>query len=112
MKQRDIVLGLLAPADEDPAEAVHPAMRALHHPTPRLRARLPLERLRLLPPRTDAGQRLAAELHVVAVGAVDRQAHRDAVGLDQEAALGTLFGAVGGVFPGLFPPRGVPWSCT
>jgi hypothetical protein len=23
-----------------------------------------------------------------------------------------LLGSVGGIFPGLFPPRGVPWSCT
>src|SRR5262252_4442571 len=57
-------------------------------------------------------QRLPDQLHVGAVGAVYGQADRDAVGLDHQAALDALFGAVGGVLARLFPPRGVPWSCT
>src|SRR6266550_5081660 len=57
-------------------------------------------------------QRFFGKLHVRAVGPVHGQAQGDAVALDQQAALDALLGAVGGVFPGLFPPRGVPWSCT
>ncbi len=60
----------------------------------------------------NALQGFADHLHVVAVGALHGQAHRDAVGLDQQAALGAFLGAVGGVFARLFPPRGAPWSCT
>src|SRR5579871_1364880 len=153
MQQRQIVFGLLAPADENAAEAVHPTVRPLHDPTPRLIPCLPLERLSLLPPCLDVGreaelrdegadlvvviafihthplrrvgagpgafgvvgdtlQRGFDQLHVVAVGAVHRYPDRDAVGLDQQAALDAPFGPVGRVFPGLFPPRGVPWSCT
>src|SRR5439155_16521292 len=60
----------------------------------------------------DALQGLFDQFHVGAVGAVDGQTDRDAVALDQQTALDPLLGAVGGVFPCLFPPQGVPWSCT
>src|SRR5262249_55560224 len=153
MEERDVVLGLLAPADEHAAVAVHPAVRPLHHPPPRLGPRPPLQLLRLLAPRPDvrreaellgdvphlvvvvaliqaqplrlvgagprpgpvgreALRRRAGRLHVVAVGAVHGQAHRDAAALDQQTALGAALAAVGGVLPRLFPPRAAPWSCT
>src|SRR6516164_3502044 len=57
-------------------------------------------------------QRCFDQLHVVAVGAVDGQPHGNALPLDQQAAFDALLGAIGGVFARLFPPRGVPWSCT
>ncbi len=60
----------------------------------------------------DALQGCRGQLHVVAVGPVHGQPDRDAVALDQQAALDALLGTVGGIFPGLFLPRGVPWSCT
>src|SRR5438128_6823461 len=50
--------------------------------------------------------------HIVAVGAVHGHAHRNPFGLDQQAAFDALLGAIGGVFPGLFPPRGELWSCS
>ena len=58
-------------------------------------------------------QRGSHQLHVVAVGPGDGQAHRDARRLGQQAALGALFAAVGGVGAGFFsPPRrpAAPWS--
>src|SRR5713226_3482326 len=60
----------------------------------------------------NAGQRLFDHLHVGAVGPVYGQPDRNAVALDQQAALGAFLGSVGGVFARLFSPRGVPWSCT
>jgi hypothetical protein len=51
MQQPQIVGRLLLPADQYPAETVHPTVRPLHHPPASLVARLPLDRLRLLPPR-------------------------------------------------------------
>src|SRR5438552_2760940 len=53
MEHGDIVLRLLGPADENPAEAVHPAMGPLHHPAPRLVPRLLLHRLGFAPLRRD-----------------------------------------------------------
>src|SRR5262245_48761642 len=60
----------------------------------------------------NAGDGFADHLHVGAVGSVHRQAHRYATALDQLAALDPFFGPIRGVFAGLFPPPGVPWSCT
>src|SRR6185437_10099433 len=60
----------------------------------------------------DAVQRFLDHLHVGPVGAVHRQSDGDALGLGQQAAFAAFLGSVGGVFPRLFPPRGVPWSCT
>src|SRR5271166_5999215 len=67
---------------------------------------------RLWPFDRNALQGLLNQLHVVAIGAVHGQADRNSLSLHQQAALGTLLGAIGRVFAGLFPPRGVPWSCT
>ena len=53
MKQGDVILGLLTPADENPAKPIQPTMRPLHHPTTRLLPGGPLQRLRLLAPRPD-----------------------------------------------------------
>src|ERR1700735_182927 len=53
MQQGDIILGFLAPADENATEAVHPTMGAFHHPAPRLGPGLPLDLLGFLAPRTD-----------------------------------------------------------
>ena len=53
MKEPQVVLGLLGPAHEDAAEAVHPTVRAFHDPASGLEARLLLEGLRLFSPRTD-----------------------------------------------------------
>src|SRR5262249_56593187 len=55
MQQGNIVLGLLAPADQDAAETVHPTVRPLYHPTPRLGTRLPFHLLRLVLFRRDMG---------------------------------------------------------
>src|SRR5262245_39419939 len=134
MQQGNIVLGLLAPADQDAAETVHPTVRPLYHPTPRLGTRLPLHLLRLVLFRRDMGceaelvrdvlhlvigvaqvqaqplrlvgrwlgpfhgdalDRVTHHLHVRPVGAVHGQSDGDALGLDQQAAFGPLFGAAG-----------------
>src|SRR5262249_49921221 len=60
----------------------------------------------------NAGQCLFDHLHVVAVGAVHRDADGNTRSFDQDAPLDSAFGAIGGVFPRLFPPRGEPWSCS
>src|SRR5262245_58077445 len=151
MEHGDIVLRLLAPADQNPAEAIHPAMCPLYHIAPGLVPRLAFELLRRFPLRWNMGgeaegrndfahlvtgialvqaeilrcrtvgrraldrdtiERLRDHLHVGAVGPVHGQADGDAVALNEQTALDALFGAVGGVFACLFPPRGVPWSCT
>src|SRR5438105_4963516 len=54
----------------------------------------------------------SGHLEVVAVGPVHGHADRDAMALDQEAPLDPQFGSIGRVFARLFPPQGVPWSCT
>src|SRR5579871_4387571 len=151
MQQGNIILGLLAPADQDATEAIHPTMRPLHHPTTRLVACLPLhllrgpllgwqvhrevelfgDRLHLViviaqvqtQPLRIVGRRRGTlhgdtaegffdHLHIGTVGAVHGQSDGDALALGQQAALAALLGPVGGVFACLFPPRGVPWSCT
>src|SRR6516162_8743580 len=151
MQQSNIILGLLAPADQDATETVHPTVRPLHHPTSCLVACLAFHFLRFPLLGWDVGReaellgdlhdlvisvaeiqaqplwllvrwlgtldgdaldRLAHHLHVGSVGALDGQTHGDAFALGQQAALGALLGAVGGVFAGLFPPPAVPWSCT
>src|SRR6266699_1385040 len=43
MKHGDVILGLLVPAHQQPAEAVQPRMRAFHHPAPRFEARFSLD---------------------------------------------------------------------
>ena len=55
MQHRQIVVGPLLPPDEDPAEPVHPRVRALHDPAPRLPAEpLGQPQLRLLAAARDA----------------------------------------------------------
>src|SRR3954471_23174572 len=56
MQHTEVVLHLLLPSDQDPPEPIHPAMRPLHHPTPGLETRLPLQRLRLLTSGTHVGR--------------------------------------------------------
>src|ERR1022692_4661694 len=108
-------------------------MRPLHHPTPRLLPRPPLDRLGLLPPRADVGRepKLLDDLaHLVEVipliqaqplrrvgrglgpAGVVRDALQGGAGQPHVVALGPLLGSIRGVFPRLFPPRGAPWSCT
>src|SRR5829696_3356617 len=53
MEHRDVVFGLLVPADQHAPEPVDPAVRPLHHPPPRLEPRLLLDLLRLLAARPD-----------------------------------------------------------
>ncbi|BCM88995.1 hypothetical protein IAD21_00837 [Abditibacteriota bacterium] len=53
MEKRQIVIGLLFPADEDAAKAVHPRVGALYHPTPRFEPGLLLERLGLFATGSD-----------------------------------------------------------
>jgi hypothetical protein len=151
MQQSNIVLGLLAPANQNATETVHPTVCPLHYPTPSPITGLPLHFLRFLlfgrdvggeteflgdllyfvisvaqiqaqplrllgrwlgPLDRDAFQGFFDHLHVGSVGAVHGQSDRDTLALDQQAAFGALLGAVGGIFPGFFPPRGVPWSYT
>src|SRR5690349_3981111 len=47
MQHAGVVLHLLLPTDQDPPEPIHPAMSPLHHPTPGLETRLPLQPLQL-----------------------------------------------------------------
>jgi hypothetical protein len=48
MKQSQIALGFLLPADENPPEAIHPTVGPLHHPVTDFAASLSLDRLGLL----------------------------------------------------------------
>jgi hypothetical protein len=60
----------------------------------------------------DALQGLLHQFHIRAVGAVHGQVGREAPACDQQAAFDAPLGAIGGIFPRLFPPRGAPWSDT
>jgi hypothetical protein len=60
----------------------------------------------------NAFQGFFGHFHVGTVRPIHGDAQWNAVALDQQAALGALLGPIGGVFPCLFSPRGVPWSCT
>src|SRR4051794_25131151 len=60
----------------------------------------------------NAFESLLDQFSIGPVGAVHGQSHRNALGLDQHTPFDALLGAIGGVFARLFPPRGVPWSCT
>src|SRR4051812_29446357 len=48
MQHAEVVLDLLLPTDQNPAESIHPAVGPLYHPATGLEPRLPLQRLRLL----------------------------------------------------------------
>ena len=50
------------------------------------------------------------QFHVVAVGPVHRQTHRNALGFGQQAALDAPLAWVGGVGAGFFPRPGAIWS--
>src|ERR1700733_762900 len=58
----------------------------------------------------DALERLTRQLEVVAVRPGDDDGEGDAVGLGQQAALGSALRSVGGVGAGFFPPRAAPSS--
>lgn len=53
MEQSQIVLNLFVPADKYSAKAIHPTVRALHHPTSGLVANMAFEGLRLFLSRTN-----------------------------------------------------------
>lgn len=53
MQECDIVLGLLFPADEDAAKAVHPTVRAFDYPAPGAKARFAFDSLGFFAPRAD-----------------------------------------------------------
>src|SRR5215212_5603733 len=55
MEHRQIVHRFLFPTDQDPPETVQPTVRPFHHPTPRLVARFPLDRLRFFPTAANVG---------------------------------------------------------
>src|SRR5207248_4593277 len=67
---------------------------------------------RLGPTDGDAADRLPSHLEVVAVGPVHRHPDGDAMALGQQAPLDPALATIRGVFARLFPPQGVPWSCT
>src|SRR3990172_8873402 len=54
--------------------------------------------------------RFPSQFEIIDVGAGGGQADRDALGLDQQTALGAGFGPIRVVGPSLFPPRAEPWS--
>ena len=90
MEQGEVVVGLLLPADEQAAEAVHPGVRALDHPAPGPIARdLPFGGL-LFAARADVGgvapfrDRLPRRVLVVAL--VQAQVLRPAGGILAMAA--------------------------
>lgn len=77
MEKREVVCGFLFPANEDAAEAVHPAVRALDYPAAGLVARLVLDEPGFLTARFDVGREaeLLAQLadFVVVVALVQAQ---------------------------------------
>src|ERR1035438_162663 len=71
--------------------------------------------LRSLPRRLgtfdrDAFQGRLHHLEVIAVGSLNGQADGHAVRLRQQAALDTVLGTIGGVWPAFFPRPAGPWS--
>lgn len=70
MKQSEVVHRFLLPADQNPPEAIHPAVGAFDHPSPGFESRAALDRLRFLP--TGANMRRVSKLidqlaHVIVV---------------------------------------------
>ena len=55
MEESKIVLPLLVPANQDPAKAIHPTMRAFHHPASGSEPRLAFERPRFFAACPDVG---------------------------------------------------------
>ena len=55
MKQTQIIFSFFFPPRQNAAEAVHPAMRPLHHPAACFESGLPLDGLGFLAPRLDVG---------------------------------------------------------
>ena len=55
MQEGDVVLGLFLPTDEEATKAVHPTVRALHHPAAGAEARFAFERDRFFTPGADVG---------------------------------------------------------
>jgi hypothetical protein len=53
MEKRKVVVHFLVPANQYPAKAIPPTMRALHHPASRSEARLAFDGLGFFPPRPD-----------------------------------------------------------
>ena len=53
MKEGDVVVGRLIPADQDAPEAVQPAVRAFHHPAPGFEPSFSFDGLGLLAPAAD-----------------------------------------------------------
>ncbi len=58
----------------------------------------------------DAVDRFRHQFVVVPIRPVNRQTEGHARAIDQEAAFGTVLGAIGWVWSGFFPPRGAPSS--
>ncbi len=50
------------------------------------------------------------QLHIMPVGAINRQSNRHPMPLRQQAALDPAFAAIGGIAPGFFPRPVAPWS--
>jgi hypothetical protein len=55
MEEGEIGLPFLVPANQHPAKAIHPPLRALHHPPARSEPRIAFARL-FFPPRPDVGR--------------------------------------------------------
>ena len=56
MNQSQVIFRFLFPSRQDTAEAIHPAMSPLHHPTTRFETGLSFDRLRFLTARLDVGR--------------------------------------------------------
>ncbi len=65
---------------------------------------------RLGPFNHDVLDRCPHQFHIVSVRTVNCQADRHAVALGQQTAFDAGFTAVGGIWPGLFPPQAALWS--
>lgn len=149
MKQGQIIHRFLLPADQNPPEAIHPAMGTLDHPSPGFKSRAALDGLSLLSASTDmrrisklvdqishvivvvafiqaqtlgrtirrlwarnrnAFQGFFHHPHVMAVGPINSQTHRNTGGFTQHASFYAAFGSVRRIWPGFFPRPAGLWS--
>jgi hypothetical protein len=56
MQKGEIIVSQLVPADQHPSKAIHPTMRAFHHPAARFGPHVPFEGWRFFPTCADVGR--------------------------------------------------------
>jgi hypothetical protein len=87
VEEGEIILSFLVPAHQHPAKAIHPPLRALHHPPPRPGTRVAFEGLGFFPPGPDVSREATLLERVPYLRVV--------IPFVQTPPLGPLFGGAG-----------------